>query len=552
MTKGGRTEQGSGSATRRSAAASATVRYVAILTLVVVTTAAYLQITRNEFILFDDDQYVTENIHVLDGLTFESVRWALTTGHAANWHPVTWLSHMADIEVFGLNPAGHHLTSLLLHIFNSVLVCLVLERLTGVFWPGACVAALFALHPLHVESVAWVAERKDLLSAFFWFLTMGAYAFYVEYPTRGRYAAVVAFFVFGLLSKPMVVTLPVVLLLLDYWPLGRLGSEAGRRPSKALALLLEKWPLLLLAVLSGVVTFCAQQSAGTVSSLEKTPLSARIANASVSYIEYIRKTFWPLHLAVFYPHPRMGIPAWQVLAAASAILGVTLYVIAKAERRPYLAVGWLWYLVTLVPVIGLVQVGSQSRADRYTYIPLIGVFIMMAWGAADALERCRYPRLFAALAAPVLIALSWATAEQVRYWKTGEILLRRTIEVTRNNWLAHNNLGVILERKGEWAEARSHFEQALTMRPTYAVAHYNLGEALRKEGRLEEAIREYEAALRERPSHGRSHLGLGLALSAAGRIEEAIQQYEMVLRADPTNEIALTQLEKARSPRERQ
>ncbi len=355
-----------------------------------VTTAAYLQITRNEFILFDDDQYVTENIHVLHGLTFESVRWALTTGHAANWHPVTWLSHMADIEVFGLNPAGHHLTSLLLHIFNSVLVCLVLERLTGVFWPGACVAALFALHPLHVESVAWVAERKDLLSAFFWFLTMGAYGFYVECPTRGRYAAVVAFFVFGLLSKPMVVTLPVVLLLLDYWPLGRLCGEAGRRPSKALALLLEKWPLLLLAVLSGVVTFCAQQSAGAVSSLEKTPLSARIANASVSYIEYIRKTFWPSHLAVLYPYPRMGIPAWQVLAAASAILGVTLYVIAKAERRPYLAVGWLWYLVTLVPVIGLVQVGSQARADRYTYIPLIGVFIMMAWGAADALERCRY------------------------------------------------------------------------------------------------------------------------------------------------------------------
>ncbi|MBL7207805.1 MAG: glycosyltransferase family 39 protein, partial [Desulfobacterales bacterium] len=409
---------------------------VVCLFLALTVLAVYWQVGNHEFVNYDDKDYITENQHVQAGLTLKSIAWAFTSTHAGNWHPLTWLSHMLDCQIYGLNPCGHHFTSVFFHILNSILLFLVFKRMTGAFWKSAFVAALFALHPLHVESVAWAAERKDVLSAFFWMLTMGSYIRYVERPGTNRYLLVLLFFALGLMAKPMLITLPFVLLLLDYWPLGRFhvrkpeaaqpseekpqkDTKSKKRKSRkrlaknavqakkttgsdyqwslALSLLWEKIPLFVLAAASSVVTFFVQQSGGAVRSLDALPLFVRISNALVSYISYIVKMILPHNMAILYPHPK-DFSIWQVAGACLLLACISFIAIRSMKRYPYFAVGWLWYLGTLVPVIGLVQVGLQSMADRYTYIPLTGIFIIIAWGISDLAAKWCYKKEWLAAA----------------------------------------------------------------------------------------------------------------------------------------------------------
>ncbi len=436
------------------------------LLLIIATFMAFWQVTHCDFINFDDPEYVTDNRHVQDGLTVEGILWAFTTGHAANWHPLTWISHMVDVQLFGLQPGWHHLTNLLFHLANTLLLFLVLNRMTKALWQSAFVAALFALHPLHVESVAWVAERKDVLSTFFWMLTMGMYVSYVARPGLTRYLTLLLCFALGLMAKPMLVTLPFVLLLLDYWPLQRLEqkkppqevrkplSKDKKRtpPVKAPVqpvdhwplirpLLTEKIPLFVLAVLSSIVTYLVQHHGGAVESLEAFPPSARVANAFVSYSTYMVKMLWPTNLAVFYPHPRWW-PLWQVLGSVVLLIAITVLAIRGAKKRPYAAVGWLWYVGTLVPVIGVVQVGSQAMADRYTYIPLVGLFIIVAWAVPELLKKWPYRKeALIVLSALCLLCLFLVTWRQVGYWRNSIALYDHALEVTDANSLIHNNRG---------------------------------------------------------------------------------------------------------------
>ncbi len=454
---------------------------IVCLLLLSVTLAVYWQIGDHQFTNYDDTLYVTDNPHVKPGLAGGSVIWAFTATEEANWHPLTWLSHMVDCQLFGLRPRGHFLTSLFLHLANVLLLFAVLKRMTGALWRSAFVSALFALHPLHVESVAWVAERKDVLSTLFWLLTMLAYARYVERPTRARYVLTLVAFTLGLMAKPMLVTLPFVLLLLDYWPLDRMayggkGDDPPKRTRKRThsceqrlplsRLVWEKIPFFALAAISSVVTFSFQQRAGAMADMEIFPLSSRIANALVSYLRYMGKIIWPSDLAVLYPHPGTSLPLWWGAAAGLALLGLSILVVLVIRRRPYLAVGWLWYVGTLVPVIGLVQVGVQAYADRYTYVPLIGLFIMIAWGVPDLVGRWAQTRtVLAVLAATALAALTACTWIQLGYWKDSVSLFTHTLQVTTKNYVAHNNLGNALADRGEVEAAISQYTEALRIKP---------------------------------------------------------------------------------------
>ncbi|MDO9565133.1 MAG: tetratricopeptide repeat protein [Candidatus Desulfaltia sp.] len=501
------------------------------LFLVITVLAVYWQVGSHEFVNYDDEDYITENQHVQAGLTLKSIAWAFTSTHASNWHPLTWLSHMLDCEIYGLNPGGHHFTSVFFHILNSILLFLVFKKMTGAFWKSAFVAALFAIHPLHVESVAWASERKDVLSTFFWMLTMGAYILYVKYPDTKKYLLTVLLFALGLMAKPMLITLPFVLLLLDCWPLGRFNYQW----SLAYALVREKIPLFVLAAASGIVTFFVQQSGGAVRSLDVLPLFVRISNALVSYISYIVKMIMPHNLAVLYPHPGMP-PVWQV-AGACLLLAFISFIAAKTfKRSPYFTVGWLWYLGTLVPVIGLVQVGSQSMADRYTYIPLTGIFIIIAWGVSDLAARWRYRYKKEGLAAGSAIILSIlmvTTWFQVGCWTNSITLFSHAINVTENNSVAHNNLGNALKDHGKLSEAIKHYTEALRIKPNHANAHNNLGNALADQGMISEAIKHYTEALRIKPNHAKAHNNLGNALADKGELSEAIKHYTEALRIKP-------------------
>lgn len=508
--------------------------------LVVATLAVYWKVQNHDFVNYDDHLYVIDNRHVQAGFTREGIIWAFTTIHASNWHPLTWLSHMLDCQIYGLNAGGHHLTNLLFHIVNTLLLFIVLKRMTGALWRSGLVAALFALHPLHVESVAWVAERKDVLSTFFWMLTMWAYVRYVERPGLNTYFFLLLFFILGLMSKPMLVTLPFVLLLMDYFPLGRLqlGQYSkkiylGIQESPVIRLLWEKAPLFALAAASCVVTLHAQQSGGALASLDKFPLNIRIANALVSYVSYMGKTIWPRRLAVLYPHADM-LPVWQAALAGLLLVCISILVIRAARRFPYLAVGWLWYLGTLVPVIGVVQVGAQSMADRYTYIPLIGLFIIIAWGVADLAARWRFRELVLAMSVGlVLLAFGIFTWLQVRHWHNSVALFKHTLNVTANNYVAHNNLGLVLARGGSLKEAISHYYQALEINPNYAYTHNNLGIALAEQGRADAAISHYSVALRIKPDYAEVHNNLGVELALQGSLKEAIDHFSEALRLKP-------------------
>ena len=436
------------------------------LFLILTIVAVFWPVKNFRFINLDDEEYVTENPQVLNGLSLNGVIWAFTTKHSSNWHPLTWLSHMLDTELYGLNPRGHHLTNLLFHLANTLLLFWVLKRMTGMLWESGLVAALFALHPLHVESVAWVAERKDVLSTFFWMLTMGAYVHYVHQASPRRYLLVFFSFALGLLSKPMIVTLPLVLLLLDYWPLGRLHwrleeqrSQGKTAISRAFRLVWEKVPLLFLVAVSCSLTIWAQRR--TVASLEGLPLEIRTANALISYVKYIGKMVWPCRLAVQYPYPEK-FPLWQVAGAGLFLIGVSFLVVREARRRPYLVVGWLWYLGTLVPVIGLIQVGSQAMADRYTYVPLIGLFIMTAWGIPNLLSQWRHRRIVLLVSSGLVIALlTILTRIQLQYWSDSTTLYKHTLNSTANNYQVHYNLGLALAKEGKNEEAIVHYKEAL-------------------------------------------------------------------------------------------
>jgi len=512
---------------------------------VAVTLLVYARSLGGEFLRGDDEPYVTRNPVVQSGLTPGGVAWAFRLqGHSANWHPLTWISHMTDVSLFGMHPAGHHTTNVLFHAASTLLLFLVLARATGRLWPPALVAALFALHPLHVESVAWIAERKDVLSTCFWMLTLGAYVRYVERPGAWRYGAVAGCLALGLMAKPMLVTLPFVLLLLDVWPLRRRQDRPGRPAVGWGRLVGEKVPLFLLVALSSVVTFLVQEHSGAVSPVGDLPVSVRIGNAVASYGAYIGKMLLPVNLAAYYPHPGLGLDGSRVLAGSLVLAAVTALVLWQ-RRRAYLAVGWLWYLGTLVPVIGLVQVGDQAMADRYTYVPLVGLFVMIAWGGADLLGR-RRSGLAAGLAAAVLLPLAGVTWAQIGVWHDSASLYSHALRVTGPNHFTENNLAQALNDRGRTAEAAEHYAAAVALNPGWAEGYSNLGNALVKLGRTDEAIEKFRTALDLKHSQTAGgdantaviEYSLALALVQAGRRDEARQHLREAVRLAPDLAVA--------------
>jgi hypothetical protein len=490
---------------------SATHKHFAIilgLILTWVTYAVYGQVRDHEFITFDDYEYVVQNPLVRSGITLQNLGRVFTTVHASNWHPLTWISHMVDAELFGLNPSAHHMSSLVLHILCAVLLFSFLRQATGAVWRSFLAAALFTLHPLHVESVAWVAERKDVLSCAFFLLTLLAYRRYALNPCVKTYALALFLFSLGLMSKPMLVTLPFVLLLLDYWPIGRLDPKNPRA-----FLVIEKIPFFLFSAAASILTYTVQLRWGAV--VEQIPLRERLVNALHSYTVYLFKTFWPHPLSFFYPHPLDSIPLWQSIGSLLLIGSLTWLSIRLFRRLPYLAVGWFWYLGTLLPVIGLIQVGSHAMADRYTYIPHIGLFIVLAWGSAGFLEKRAHLRpVFVALWLCFLVPLSAVTWRQVGHWKNSFTLYRHAIAVTSSNIVAHNNLGNALAREGELDEAEQHLREAIRLNPHDAAAHNNLGNVLMKLGRIEEGVLHYQEALRIKPKMTEARINLDLALQS--------------------------------------
>ena len=515
------------------------------LLLILAIIVAYGQVKNFDFVGYDDQDYVTENSHVQKGLTVEGIIWAFTTFHSANWHPLTWLSHMLDCELYGLNPMGHHWTNLIFHMVTTIILFLVLERMTGAIWRSAFVAALFALHPLHVESVAWVSERKDVLSAFFGFLTIAAYYRYVKATDFKNYALVIVFLSLGLMAKPMLVTFPFVLLLLDFWPLKRFhfnndylfqSERTTHYGSKGIyRLILEKIPLFIPVVISCVLTFLAQKSEGAVQALGSLSLINRIANALVSYVNYVLKMFWPSKLAVFYPHPGNTLPAWQIFGSALLITCTCFLAIRAAKKYPYIVVGLFWYLGTLVPVIGLVQVGEQAMADRYTYIPLIGLFIIVAWGVSDLFRKWHYQKIYSGVFAMIILsALTARTFFQVGHWKNGVTLFEHAIKVTENNYKAHNNLAAALEPL-DLDRAIFHYKEALKIYPKYVLALNNIGISLYNKGNYDEAVSYFTKVLKIDPQKIDARMDMANLFFLQAKPEKAILQYKEILKTDSEN-----------------
>jgi protein O-mannosyl-transferase len=529
--------------------------------LALVTSVVFLPALRNNFVNFDDNTYVYENPKVVAGLTLSGVTWAFSHFHANNWHPLTWLSHMLDCQLYRLNAGGHHFTSLFLHVVVAILLFIVLQKMTAAVWRAAFVAAVFAIHPLRVESVAWISERKDILAGLFFMLTLAAYVNHARAPSVGRFLMVVLLYALGLMCKPMLVSLPLVLLLIDYWPLRRFTD-----PSLAGRLFIEKLPLLGLAALSCLVTLLAQRS--TTASIDQIPLAWRAENAAVACMTYIVQMVWPIHLAPFYPYPADQLPAWQIALAAIAIIGISIVAVLCRKERPYVFTGWFWYLVMLVPVIGMVQVGPQAHADRYTYLPQIGLYVLVSWNVADLIAwRRGGRRLLTAAAAIVLVSLIWIARAQVRYWHDSETLWKHSLAVTEDNDFphyglgevyfamgdvnkaiaefrsalylrpespyAHNDLGFVLTKTGQLDEAVDHLKTAIRILPDHPTAHYNLGNALVQKGQTGDAIREFEQQLAIQPDHAGARCGLAMALVNQGQLNQAIAQYERTIELRP-------------------
>jgi len=521
--------------------------FVIYLLLVISTLAAYSQVRSYDFVAYDDPEYVTANPIVRSGLTLHGLTWAFTTDRDGNWFPLTWLSHMADSQFFGQRSGLHHMTNVLLHTLSVLLLFALLKKMTGSRWRSAVVAALFALHPLHVESVAWVAERKDVLSGLFWMLTLLGYARYVERPRPVRYLLVAIPFCLGLMSKPMIITLPFVLLLLDVWPLRRLSlkkvrpatrtkkkGQSGTEPkAKTAAILWEKAPLFALSACSSVVTYLFQQRGGAIVPANWIPLGARIENALVSYVAYIWQVFWPSRLVVFYPHPT-SLPAWETLGAGLVLASVSILVLRSLPRLPYLAVGWFWYLGTLVPVIGLVQVGMQSRADRYTYLPLVGIFLLLTWGVSDLFQQWKIagPALggMAVAACCACLVLTW---HQLQNWRNSEALFTHAAVASANNYMGYYGLGGVLRDQGHYAEAVTFYGEAARLFPSFAGAHSGLAGVYIKQGRINEAITELNEAIRLSPNTVEDRISLGIALNKLGKGADAAAELLEAIRLDP-------------------
>jgi tetratricopeptide (TPR) repeat protein len=497
--------------------------------LVAITWLVFGQTIRYDFVNYDDNDYVYANPAITSGLTPHGIIYAFTGGHARNWHPLTTLSHMLDCQLWGVHAGGHHFTNIVLHTVAIVLLFLVLKQMTGAIWQSAFVAALFAIHPLRVESVAWVSERKDVLSAIFFILTLGAYVHYARAQSLGRYLTMSILFALGLMSKPMLVTVPLVLLLLDYWPLKRFAAGI---PLKRL--ILEKVPLFMLSVAAGVAALLLQRSG--MAAVEKLPLVWRIGNGFVSCVIYIKQMIWPVDLAVFYPHRGDQLPVWKIGLAIVLLGMVTAGVIALRRKRPYLITGWFWYLVMLLPVIGLIQVGSQAHADRYTYLPQIGLYLLGVWTITDALASRLVPgrirggrlqrRVLTVTASVAVIILAWRAHDQVSYWRNGESLWRHALAVTSGNFMAHDGLGDYLANRGRLDEAIAEFQKALNIAPGYPEIETNLILALTREGRTDEAITHLQALLKEHPNDAQTHYSLGNALRKKGDLQGAIAAYE--------------------------
>ncbi len=513
----------------------------------VATFCIYSQVQDHEFTNFDDSLYCCLEVYAT-GLTSENVKWAFTTFATGNWFPMTWLSHTLDYQLFGLHAGGHHLTSLLLHIANALILFIVLSRMTGKLWQSGFVAAMFAFHPLNVESVAWAAERKNVLSTLFWLMTMWAYIHYTEKPTVKSYGLVFLFFTLGLMSKSMLVTLPFVLLLLDYWPLRRMkfGKERGEnetlekntaKRSETLRLVLEKIPLFLLATGVSLVAFISQKSFGMMSYAENLTFSSRFINAIISYLEYLKKMIWPEKLALFYPHPGNTLAVWEGILCGMTLVGITIVSIRLIRKAPYFVVGWFWYLGTLVPVIGIVQVGGQAMADRYAYIPLIGIFIVVTWGVPELISKWRYKEKVLSISVGIIIPLLLVTTWwQVSHWKNSITIFKHAIRVTDKKYpnfaLIHNNLGIALFADGKNEEAISHFKTAIKLKPTHVKAYYNLGIAL-ADRKIEEAISYYKMAIKLNPYYTNAHYNLGVILLQKGEMKEAVHHFRKTLRLRP-------------------
>jgi protein O-mannosyl-transferase len=515
------------------------------LLLGIVTVAIYWQVMGFDFINYDDPFYVINNDAIARGLNLHGIWWAFTTFYLGNWHPLTWVSLMFDIHLFGVNPGMHHLMNVVFHVLNTLLLFLILGRMTGSFWKSSVVAVLFALHPLHIESVAWITERKDVLSTFFWMLTIMGYLWYVDSRSAFRYALVVLLYILGLLSKAMLVTLPIILILLDIWPLKRLnlmhaGGKDGKhddghlnRLPSSFRLIGEKIPLVLLAMISCGVTFYAQNKGGAVQSLEDMGLVKRLANSIITYAAYLEKMVWPANLSIFYPYPE-SLHFLTVSLSIAFLLASSFLAVFSLRKFPYVFVGWFWYLITLVPVIGIVQVGQQSMADRYTYIPLVGIFIVIVWGLDDLASRLRLGKaILCTVWGIVLALLVHTTWVSLGSWKDSETVYRHALEGTENNYLAHNNLGLALFQKGDVHGAISQYQQSLRIKPRYVMARCNLGNALASERKFSEAIDQYRMCIAIDPKSGYVYKNLGSVLLIIGNSEEAMRYYIDALQIDP-------------------
>jgi len=519
------------------------------ISLAVLTWVVFGQLLQYDFINYDDPRYVYENTNITNGLTIGGIAWAFTHIHSMNWHPLTTISHMLDCQLYGLKPGAHHFTNVLLHSIVAILLLLVLQRMTGgpsgigSIWRSAFVAAVFAIHPLRVESVAWIAERKDVLSGVFFMLTLLTYFRYVRVRSIGHYLTVLFMFALGLMCKPMLVTLPFVLLVLDYWPLGRIrGQKSDVSGHENLVMLVvEKIPLVGLSAISSVVTFLAQR--GAVGWTEQLPVLARINNAVVTYAAYMWQMLWPVKLAVFYPHPESRLPLWEIILCLLLLIGITAAAVVLRKSRPYFITGWLWYLGMLVPVIGLVQVGWQGRADRYTYLPQIGLYIAITWGIADVTAAWRWQReILTAGTAIVVGLLSWRASVQASYWRDSETLFTHALAVTSNNDVAENNLGIVFLQKGNLDEAISLLQAAVDLRPENSPAHENLAKALLQKGQVTDALVHYRRLLELQPDNIEVHNIVGTVLIQQGQAREAVEEWQKVLAIQPDNGNAMSNL----------
>jgi len=505
------------------------------LFLALSTVLVYGDIFSHQFVIIDDPVYVAQNPYVQSGLTLQNVKWAFTTTRAEFWHPLTWLSYMLDTQVLGGQPAGYLFTNLLLHVLSAILVFLLFRRMTGAAWQSAFVAALFALHPLHVESVAWIAERKDVLSAFFWMLTTYFYYSYVKHPGSKRYLAVCLFLTLGLMAKPMLVTLPFVLLLLDYWPLGRFKPERplGASIPSALFLIREKIPLFIITAVFSLTAFLVQKSGGGISSSEQYPFGDKFCNALISYGAYMGKMIWTQNLAVFYPFPET-FPIWKVAGAVFLLIGITLLALKSARPYPFFIVGWLWYLGTLFPVIGMIKIGDFSMADRYMYIPMIGLSIIAAWGAPVMLAKIPQKRIILATAAAIALAgLTFTTYWQVRLWTNSFTLFEHALQVTEDNFFAHYGLGQLYAGQGKFDQAIVHFSKAVHINPTKVTLYNDLGRSLAGRGNINEARIQFAKALEIKPHYPATHFYLANILVIQNQFNKAIYHFSEALRLHP-------------------